>query len=116
MRSSEARIRERIPHSTIWRHLRTNWEAPFLWGIHKSAFFPQRAAFVDATNIKGMITLETGLCPASFLPDQIAIMAKSPMIILYGDHKPVGQEILGCCSLSEPRPFQTHSPRRRQRQ
>jgi hypothetical protein len=57
-----------------------------IMGHSQSAFFPQRAAFVDPTNIKGMITLETGLCPASFPPEQIAIMAQIPMIILYGDH------------------------------
>ena len=57
-------------------------------GHSQSAFFPQRAAFLDPTNIKGIITLETGLCPgpAGFTPQQITIMATIPTVIVYGDH------------------------------
>jgi hypothetical protein len=61
-------------------------EGAVLLGHSQSAFFPQRAAFVDASNIKGIVSLETGGCPASFSPQEIAILAKVPMIILFGDH------------------------------
>jgi hypothetical protein len=57
-----------------------------LLGHSQSAFFPQRAAFMDASHIKAIVSLETGGCPASFAPPEVSILAKIPMIILFGDH------------------------------
>lgn len=57
-----------------------------LMGHSQSAFFPERAAFIDARNIKGIVTIETGFCPATFTPPQVAILARIPIIVLFGDH------------------------------
>jgi hypothetical protein len=57
-----------------------------LLGHSQSAFFPERAAFIDPTNIKGAVSLETGFCPASFAPDQIAILTRIPILVVFGDH------------------------------
>jgi pimeloyl-ACP methyl ester carboxylesterase len=55
-------------------------------GHSQSAFFPERAAFLDNKNIKGIVSLETGLCPASFTPQEIQSLTKIPILIIFGDH------------------------------
>jgi pimeloyl-ACP methyl ester carboxylesterase len=55
-----------------------------LMGHSESGFFPEQAALIDPTNIKAMITLETG-CPA-LSPQQIASLATIPTLVVFGDH------------------------------
>ena len=62
-------------------------------GHSESGFFPENAALVDPTNIKGMVTIEPGgSCTpgnpmSSPLSDaQIKKLAQIPTLVIYGDH------------------------------
>jgi hypothetical protein len=55
-----------------------------LMGHSESGFFPEQAALIDPTGIKGMISIEM---PCPTLTDaQIAALAKIPTLIMFGDH------------------------------
>ena len=55
-----------------------------LMGHSESGFFPQQAALIDPSGIKGMISIEM---PCPTLPaDQIAKLAKIPTLVMFGDH------------------------------
>jgi hypothetical protein len=55
-----------------------------LMGHSESGFFPEQAALLDASGVKGMISIEMP-CPA--LPvEQIAALAKMPILVMFGDH------------------------------
>jgi hypothetical protein len=55
-----------------------------LLGHSESGFFPEQAALINPTNIKAMITIETG-CPA-LNSQQISSLAKIPTLVVFGDH------------------------------
>jgi pimeloyl-ACP methyl ester carboxylesterase len=55
-----------------------------LMGHSESGFFPEQAALINSTDIKALITIETG-CPA-LDATQIAKLAKIPTLIVFGDH------------------------------
>ncbi len=55
-----------------------------LMGHSESGFFPEQTALINPTDIKAMITIETA-CPA-LNSEQIANLAKIPMLIVFGDH------------------------------
>jgi hypothetical protein len=61
-----------------------------LMGHSESGFFPEQAALINPTDIRGMITIETG-CPAlssgpTLSSDQISKLAKIPTLVVFGDH------------------------------
>jgi hypothetical protein len=55
-----------------------------LMGHSESGFFPEQTALINPTDIKALITIETG-CPA-LNSDQIASLAKIPTLVVFGDH------------------------------
>jgi hypothetical protein len=55
-----------------------------LMGHSESGFFPEQTALINPTDIKAMITIETG-CPA-LNSEQIASLAKIPTLVVFGDH------------------------------
>jgi len=55
-----------------------------LMGHSESGFFPEQAALINPTDIKALITIETG-CPA-LSSEQIAKLAKIPTLVAFGDH------------------------------
>jgi pimeloyl-ACP methyl ester carboxylesterase len=55
-----------------------------LMGHSESGFFPEQTALINPADIKAMITIETA-CPA-MNSQQIASLAKIPMLIVFGDH------------------------------
>ena len=55
-----------------------------LMGHSESGFFPEQAALINPTDIRAVITIETG-CPALDAA-QIAKLAKIPTLIVFGDH------------------------------
>jgi hypothetical protein len=55
-----------------------------LMGHSESGFFPEQAALINPTDIKALITIETG-CPA-LNSEQIANLAKIPTLVVFGDH------------------------------
>jgi pimeloyl-ACP methyl ester carboxylesterase len=56
-----------------------------LIGHSESGFFPEQAALVDPTGVKGVVSIEMG-CETNFKPEQIATLAKIPTLIMFGDH------------------------------
>lgn len=64
-----------------------------LVGHSESGFFPENAALIDPSHIRGMVTIEPGGSCTTANPlsvpltqDQITQLAKIPTLILYGDH------------------------------
>jgi hypothetical protein len=55
-----------------------------LMGHSESGFFPEQAALIDASGIKGMISIEQP-CPEMTAP-QVAVLAKIPTLMVFGDH------------------------------
>ena len=53
-------------------------------GHSESGFFPEQAALIDASGIKGIISIEMP-CAAMTAP-QISVLAKIPTLIMFGDH------------------------------
>lgn len=64
-----------------------------LMGHSQSGFFPQQAAFIDPSGIRGIISIETpcvtnrlGAPRQEVTAAQIATLAKIPTLIVFGDH------------------------------
>ena len=56
-----------------------------LIGHSESGFFPERAALIDSSGIRGIVTIEMG-CDTKLSARQIATLAKIPTLIVFGDH------------------------------
>jgi hypothetical protein len=58
-----------------------------LIGHSETFMFPERAALANPAGVKGMISLESGYaCAVTYTPDQIAALAKIPLLIVFSDH------------------------------
>ena len=66
-----------------------------LVGHSQSSGFPTQAALKDPTGVRGIIQLETG-CFDNLTPDQIAVLAKIPILIVVGDHFTTPQPTAAC--------------------
>jgi pimeloyl-ACP methyl ester carboxylesterase len=66
-----------------------------LMGHSESSAFPARAALTDPTGVKGIVQLETG-CLADLTADQYATLAKTPILIVVGDHFDMPQPAPAC--------------------
>ena len=62
-------------------------EGAVLIGHSQSGSFPLAAALLDPTVTKALVLVEPGACPTSYTPEQIATLAKVPMLVLFGDHR-----------------------------
>lgn len=56
-----------------------------LIGHSESGFFPEEAALIDPSGVKGIVSIEMG-CTTTMTPAQLAIMAKIPILVMFGDH------------------------------
>jgi len=56
-----------------------------LMGHSESGFFPEEAALLDPTGVRGLISIEQS-CRADMPQAQLAIMAKIPILVMFGDH------------------------------
>jgi hypothetical protein len=56
-----------------------------LMGHSESGFFPEDAAMIDPTGVKGIISIEMP-CTTTLTPQQLSILAKIPHLIMFGDH------------------------------
>ncbi len=56
-----------------------------LVGHSESGFFPEQAALVDPTGIKGIISIEMP-CNTALSATQLATLARIPTLIMFGDH------------------------------
>jgi hypothetical protein len=58
-----------------------------LMGHSQSGSFPLEAALINPAATKGLVLLEPGSCPATYTTEQIAILAKVPILVVFGDHR-----------------------------
>src|SRR5437763_5215283 len=56
-----------------------------LMGHSESGFFPEEAAMIDPTGVRGIISIEMG-CTTNLKPEQLATLAKIPTLVIFGDH------------------------------
>jgi hypothetical protein len=56
-----------------------------LMGHSESGFFPEQAALIDPSGIRGMISIEMP-CPTDLSAAQIGTLAKIPTMVMFGDH------------------------------
>jgi hypothetical protein len=55
-----------------------------LMGHSESGFFPEQAALIDPTGVKGIVSIEMP-CPTLTAP-QISALSKIPILVMFGDH------------------------------
>ncbi|HZN84855.1 MAG TPA: carboxymuconolactone decarboxylase family protein [Mycobacterium sp.] len=58
-----------------------------LMGHSQSGSFPLESALLNPGAAKGLVLVEPGSCPARYTADQIATLAKVPMLVVFGDHR-----------------------------
>jgi hypothetical protein len=56
-----------------------------LMGHSESGFFPEQAALIDPTGVKGIISIEMP-CVTNLTAAQLSTIAKIPTLIMFGDH------------------------------
>jgi hypothetical protein len=56
-----------------------------LMGHSESGFFPEQAALIDPSGVKGIVSIEMP-CPTTLGADRIATLATIPTLIVFGDH------------------------------
>jgi len=56
-----------------------------LMGHSESGFFPEQAALTDPAGVAGLVSIEGG-CSTNLTPQQIATLAKIPILVIFGDH------------------------------
>ena len=67
-----------------------------LIGHSQSGSFPLAAALLNPAAMKGLVLVEPGSCPANYTDEQIATLAKLPILIVFGDYRdtPTGMPAL----------------------
>ena len=56
-----------------------------LIGHSESGFFPEEAALIDPSGVKGIVSIEMA-CTTDYKKEQLATLAKIPILIMFGDH------------------------------
>jgi hypothetical protein len=56
-----------------------------LMGHSESGFFPEEAAMIDPSGVRGIISIEMG-CTTTLKPEQLSTLAKIPILVMFGDH------------------------------
>jgi pimeloyl-ACP methyl ester carboxylesterase len=56
-----------------------------LIGHSESGFFPEEAALIDPTGVRGIVSIEMA-CTTTMNPRQLATMASIPILVMFGDH------------------------------
>jgi pimeloyl-ACP methyl ester carboxylesterase len=58
-----------------------------LMGHSQSGSFPLEAALINPAATRGLVLVEPGSCPARYTAEQIATLAKVPLLVVFGDHR-----------------------------
>jgi pimeloyl-ACP methyl ester carboxylesterase len=58
-----------------------------LMGHSQSGSFPLEAALLNPAVAKGLVLVEPGSCPGRYSAEQIAALAKAPILVVFGDHR-----------------------------
>jgi len=56
-------------------------------GHSQSGSFPLESALLNPGAAKGLVLVEPGSCPARYTADEIATLAKVPLLVVFGDHR-----------------------------
>ena len=56
-------------------------------GHSQSGSFPLAAALLNPAAMKGLVLVEPGTCPANYTAEQIATLAKVPILVVFGDYR-----------------------------
>ena len=56
-----------------------------LMGHSESGFFPEQAALMDPSGVRGIVSIEMP-CPTTLTGPQISTLAKIPILVMFGDH------------------------------
>jgi pimeloyl-ACP methyl ester carboxylesterase len=67
--------------------LATQLKGAVLMGHSQSGSFPLEAALLNPAAAKGLVLVEPGSCPARYTADEIATLAKVPILVIFGDHR-----------------------------
>jgi hypothetical protein len=65
--------------------LATRLNGAVLMGHSESGFFPEQAALIDPTGVKGIVSIEMP-CVTTLTAPQLSTLAKIPILIMFGDH------------------------------
>jgi len=65
--------------------LATRLKGAVLVGHSESGFFPEQAALIDPSGVKGIVSIEMP-CVTNFTPVQLATLARIPTLVMFGDH------------------------------
>jgi pimeloyl-ACP methyl ester carboxylesterase len=58
-----------------------------LMGHSQSGSFPLEAALLNPAVARGLVLVEPGSCPGRYSAEQIAALAKVPILVVFGDHR-----------------------------
>jgi pimeloyl-ACP methyl ester carboxylesterase len=67
--------------------LATQLKGAVLMGHSQSGSFPLGAALLSPAAAKGLVLVEPGTCPAHYTAEQIGVLAKIPILVIFGDHR-----------------------------
>jgi hypothetical protein len=56
-----------------------------LMGHSESGFFPEQAALIDPSGVKGIVSIEMP-CVTTLKPTELSALAKIPILVMFGDH------------------------------
>jgi pimeloyl-ACP methyl ester carboxylesterase len=58
-----------------------------LMGHSQSGSFPLDATLINPAAMKGLVLVEPGSCPVRYTADEVATLAKVPILVVFGDHR-----------------------------
>ncbi len=76
-----------IPNPT-WTNmaaLAVKLKGAILIGHSESGFFPEQAAMIDPSGVKGIVSIEMP-CVTALKPEELSRLAKIPILVMFGDH------------------------------
>ena len=73
------------PTWTNMAALAVKLKGAILMGHSESGFFPEQAAIIDPSGVKGIVSIEMP-CVTTLKPAEISTLAKIPILVMFGDH------------------------------
>jgi pimeloyl-ACP methyl ester carboxylesterase len=73
--------------------LATQLKGAVVMGHSQSGPFPLEVALLNPAATKALVLVEPGRCPDSYTDDQVKVLAKVPILAVFGDHRDVATGI-----------------------
>lgn len=67
--------------------LATQVNGAVLMGHSQSGSFPLAAALLQPAAMRGLVLVEPGSCPGNYSEEQMAVLAKLPVLVVFGDYR-----------------------------